>query len=47
MDVTDKIYDLHGILSAARTPVSRGTLQERLECSRATLTRTFAKMRQW
>ncbi len=45
MDLIDRIYELHRILRAARRPVPRTVLTERLECSRATLTRLISRMR--
>ena len=47
MDLVDRIYGLHRILSNARYPVSRDTLQERLECSRATVNRIIRDMRNY
>lgn len=45
MELTDRIHEVHGILRGARLPVSRSRLQEKLECSRATLTRIIRRMR--
>jgi predicted DNA-binding transcriptional regulator YafY len=45
MDRFDRIYAVHRILSAARYPVPRKVLQEKLECSRATISRIFEDMR--
>jgi predicted DNA-binding transcriptional regulator YafY len=45
MDLFDRIFQVHRILRAARGPVSRATLQERLECSRATVGRVIEEMR--
>ncbi len=45
MDRLARIYRLHQALAARRYPVSRATLQTELECSRATLTRIIAEMR--
>jgi proteasome accessory factor C len=45
MDRFDRIFQLHRILAARRTPVSRGELQEQLECSRATVQRSIEDMR--
>src|SRR5512145_2734025 len=39
MDKFDRIFQLHAILSARRTPVHLEDLMARLECSRATLYR--------
>jgi len=47
MDRLDRIYKLHHILAARRTPVSRRTLEERLECSRATVMRTIEHLRDY
>src|SRR5690554_2483170 len=45
MDKLERIFLLHRILSARRTPVARQDLQDRLDCKRATLTRiiTFSR----
>jgi proteasome accessory factor C len=45
VDRFDRIYALHRILRAARLPVPRLTLQEGLECSRATVSRIIAELR--
>ena len=45
MDLFDRIYELDRILRRARTPVSRAALQERLECSRATVGRIIGEAR--
>jgi predicted DNA-binding transcriptional regulator YafY len=45
MDLFDRIYCLHRILRQARYPVPRTVLQERLECSRATIIRIIRDMR--
>ena len=45
MDRFDRIYALHGLLRDARRPVALESLQDKLECSRATLTRTIEDMR--
>ncbi|MHB8836355.1 MAG: helix-turn-helix transcriptional regulator [Candidatus Methylomirabilia bacterium] len=45
MDLVDRIYSFDRILRHARYPVSRATLQERLECSRATVGRIIGEMR--
>ena len=45
MDRLTRIYRLHQTLAARRYPVSRAALQADLECSRATLTRIIAEMR--
>jgi len=45
MDRMQRIYKLHQILSARRYPIPRGQLESELECSRASLTRIIAEMR--
>ncbi len=45
MDKFERVVHLHRILSAARRPVSRQRLMEELDCSRATLYRTVAFLR--
>ncbi|MDX1569412.1 MAG: transcriptional regulator [Xanthomonadales bacterium] len=45
MSKLEKIYHLHEILRARRTPVSRQVLMERLGCSQATLYRLIASLR--
>lgn len=45
MDRFDRIFELHKLLSAARRPVPRKTIEERLECSRATAKRIIEAMR--
>ncbi len=45
MDKFDRIYAMHRILSARRTPISHEALQQELECSRATVTRTVELLR--
>ena len=47
MDLFDRIYSLHRILSQTRYPVTRTQLQERLECSRATINRVIRDMRNY
>lgn len=47
MDRFDRIYALHRILGAARVPVPRKMLEDRLECSRATVKRTIREMRDY
>jgi predicted DNA-binding transcriptional regulator YafY len=41
----NRIFRLHQVLAARRYPVSRDALMDDLECSRATLTRIIAEMR--
>lgn len=43
----DRIYELHKILSSRRTPISRKQLEERMECSRATIRRTIEVVRDY
>jgi predicted DNA-binding transcriptional regulator YafY len=45
MDKFDRIYALHRILSARRTPIAEAELCERLECSRATMYRLVGVLR--
>lgn len=45
MDRMQRIFKLHQILAARRYPVPRATLETELECSRASLTRIIAEMR--
>ncbi len=45
MDKFDRIYAMHRILSGRRTPISHEALQQQLECSRATVTRTLELLR--
>ena len=45
MDKFDRIFQLHSILSNRRTPIDAETLQARLECSRSTLFRIIALMK--
>ena len=45
MDKFDRIFRLHSILSGRRTPISLPALADRLECSRATVFRIIASMR--
>lgn len=45
MDLADKIYSMDRILRHARCPIPRATLQEKLECSRATVGRIIEQMR--
>jgi len=47
MDRFDRIYKLHHILSARRAPISRKSLQELMECSRATVMRTIECLRDY
>jgi proteasome accessory factor C len=45
MDKFDRIFQLHTILAHRRTPIDAETLMARLECSRATLFRIIASMK--
>lgn len=45
MDKFDRIYAMHKLLAARRTPISHEALQQELECSRATVTRTLELLR--
>lgn len=45
MDKFDRIYAMHRVLSSRRTPISHEDLQQQLECSRATVTRTLELLR--
>lgn len=45
MDRMQRIFKLHRILAGRRYPVPRARLETELECSRATLTRIIAEMR--
>ncbi|MGR9088937.1 MAG: transcriptional regulator, partial [Gammaproteobacteria bacterium] len=45
MDRFERIYQLHHILSGRRTPIANKALQERLECSEATVKRLIIVMR--
>lgn len=47
MDLLDRIYHFHQILHQARHPVSMSTLTEKLECSRATVSRIIRQMRDY
>ena len=47
MDLFDRVFRLHQILRRARYPVGRAVLQERLECSRATLARMLRAMKDY
>jgi len=47
MDRFDRIFLLNNILQGSRRPVSHKQLQERLECSRATVTRTIEDLRDY
>lgn len=45
MDRLQRIYKLHQLISSHRLPVPHSVLQERLACSRATVTRVIEEMR--
>jgi predicted DNA-binding transcriptional regulator YafY len=45
MDRLQRIYKLHQVIAAHRLPVPHSVLQEKLECSRATVNRIIEEMR--
>ncbi len=45
MDKFDRIYALHSLLARARVPVKKSTIEEKLECSHATVERIIKEMR--
>ncbi len=45
MDRLQRIYKLHQVISAHRLPVPHSVLQEKLDCSRATVNRIIEEMR--
>jgi len=45
MDRLQRIYKLHRVISSRRNPVSRSTLEQELECSRATVKRIIQEMK--
>jgi predicted DNA-binding transcriptional regulator YafY len=45
MDLLQRIYKLHRVISSRRHPVSRLTLESELECSRATVRRVIDEMK--
>lgn len=45
MDRLQRIYTLHRVISSRRHPVSRTTLEQELECSRATVKRIIQEMK--
>src|SRR2546421_10674899 len=47
MDKFDRIFQMHAILAARRTPVDLETLMARLECSRSTLFRIARLMKDY
>lgn len=47
MSKVERLYHLHNILSARRTPIARQDLMERLGCSQATLYRLIAELRDY
>lgn len=47
MNLFDRIFALHSELAASRQPVSRKQLEERLECSQATVKRVISNMRDY
>lgn len=47
MDRFQRILLLHRILAGRRVPVSHRTIEEKLECRRATVTRIIQEMREF
>ncbi|MGH8718038.1 MAG: helix-turn-helix transcriptional regulator [Burkholderiales bacterium] len=47
MDKFDRIYQLHAILRERRTPISRESLMQKLECSEPTVFRLIGNMRDY
>lgn len=47
MDRLQRIYRLHQIISSNRLPVSHSVLQEKIECSRATVNRIIQELRDY
>lgn len=47
MDLFDRFYSLHRVLSTFRYPVPRAKLQEHMACSRATVNRVIRDMRNY
>lgn len=47
LDRFDRIFALHQILASRRTPIEGKALREKLECSRATVTRLIEDMRDY
>ena len=45
MDRLQRFYKLHQVISSRRHPVSRITLEQELECSRATVKRIIEEMK--
>jgi len=45
MNRIDRIYQLHRLLANRRTPISREAIEEKMECSRSTVTRVIQEMR--
>lgn len=45
MSHIDNLYKLHSLLCSARRPIATQTLMDKLECSRATVFRLLAEMR--
>jgi len=45
VDRLQRIYKLHSVISSRRHPVSRSTLEQKLECSRATVKRIIQEMK--
>ena len=47
MDKFDRIYQLHSVLRSRKTPIALSELTERLECSRPTVFRILAVLRDY
>lgn len=47
MDLFDRIFEVHKIFRQSRYPVPRTVLQEKLECSRATIKRIITEMKNY
>jgi predicted DNA-binding transcriptional regulator YafY len=47
MDKFDRVYQLHSILAGRKTPISLNDLMDRLECSKATVFRLIATMKDY
>jgi predicted DNA-binding transcriptional regulator YafY len=47
MDRFDRIYRLHGLLTNRRTPIPLTEIMDKLECSKATVTRCIEELRNY
>ena len=47
MDRFDRIYRLHGLLTNRRTPIPLSKIMNKLECSKATVTRSIEELRNY